>query len=128
MNESCQLPVSSSKFSCQFCRGWNCDLNFELGIGNWKLPISSLLPDSQPLNQLGVARGVFALEVIEQPSALAYELEQTAPRVMILRVRLEMFGEVIDAFAEDGDLNLWRTGVTVVLTVRADEIGLLVFR
>ena len=37
---------------------------------------------------------------------------------MILRVQLEMFSEVIDALAEDGDLNLGRTGVTFMLAVQ----------
>ena len=41
------------------------------------------------------------LEVVEQPAALADELQQAAARVMILRVRLEVFGQVVDALAED---------------------------
>ena len=45
---------------------------------------------------------------------------------MILRVGLEMFGEVVDALAEDGDLHFRGAGVGVVCLVAADEFGLAV--
>ena len=38
--------------------------------------------------------------------------------MMILRVGLEMFGEVVDALAEERDLNFRRAGVAVVCLVR----------
>src|SRR5687768_4455469 len=48
--------------------------------------------------------------------------------MMILAVRLEMLGEVIDSFAENRDLDFWAAGVFVVRLVLADEGGLSVFR
>jgi hypothetical protein len=45
------------------------------------------------------------LQVIQEPTTLADELEQAAARVVVVRVRLEMVGKVIDPFAEDRDLD-----------------------
>jgi hypothetical protein len=47
--------------------------------------------------------------------------------MMILRVGLEVFGEIADAFAENGNLNFRRTGVGVVGAVRGDELGFSIF-
>src|SRR3990170_1810837 len=47
--------------------------------------------------------------------------------MMILRVGLEMFGEVTDALAEEGNLHLRRAGVCGVGLVRADDFQLTVF-
>ena len=49
--------------------------------------------------------GVLPLQVIEQAPALTDQLEKAAARVMILRVGLEMFGQVIDSLAEERYLN-----------------------
>src|SRR2546423_1882855 len=69
----------------------------------WNL--KSLLADAEPLDQLCVAIAVFAFEVIEQPAPLTDQLQQSAPRMMILDVRLEVLGQVADAFAEQRDLD-----------------------
>src|SRR5688500_14338340 len=47
---------------------------------------------------------------------------------MILRVGFEVFGQVIDAFAENRHLNFGGAGVRVVRTVAPDERVFLVFR
>ena len=47
--------------------------------------------------------------------------------MMILGVGLEMFGQVIDALAEECDLNFGRAGVGSVGLVGTDDVGLLVF-
>jgi len=65
---------------------------------------------SPPQPELGddrpVALDVRALKVIEQPATLADQLKQPPPRIVIVGVRLEVVGEVIDPFAEDRDLDL----------------------
>ena len=43
--------------------------------------------------------GVLYLEVIEQPAALADLHEQAAAGMMVLRVRFEVLGQVVDALA-----------------------------
>ena len=78
-----------------------------------------LLADAQAADQIGVALRVLALQVVQQAAALADQLEETAARVMIFRVRLEVLGEIADAFAENGDLNFRRAGVGFVRAVRA---------
>ena len=78
-----------------------------------------LLADTEPLDQLGVAVRVLALEVIEQAPALADEFEQPTARVMVFGVRLEVFGQVVDAFAQNRDLNFRRAGIFVVRPIAA---------
>ena len=65
----------------------------------------SLLSDVQPLDEIGVPLRILGLEVVEQPAAAPDEHQQPAARVMILCVRLEVLGEVVDALAQDGDLD-----------------------
>src|SRR5215216_3719385 len=85
----------------------------------WMRP--DLLTDTEALDDLSVTVDVLALQVIEQPPALANELQQPAPRMVILAVGLEVLGQVVDAFAENRDLNFWGAGVFVVLLVVADD-------
>src|SRR5436190_9112007 len=47
--------------------------------------------------------------------------------MMILRVCLEVFGQVVNAFAQDGDLNFRGSGVCFVRLVAADQLRLTVF-
>jgi hypothetical protein len=66
-----------------------------------------LFSNVQPFDQIRVSLGVFELEVIEQPAALADEHQEAAAGMVILRVRFEMLGQIVDALAEDRDLNFW---------------------
>src|SRR2546428_11334183 len=86
-----------------------------------------LLSDVEPLDQVRVALRVFAFEVVEQAAAFADEHQQPAARMMILGVCLEVFGQVIDAFAENGDLHFGRPGVGFVRLVAANQLGLAIF-
>jgi len=83
---------------------------------------------SPPEPELGddgsVALDVGALQVIQQPAPLADQLEQPTPRVVVVSVRFEMVGEVIDPLAEDRDLDFGRSGVLVVQTVGLDDARL----
>src|SRR6476659_3419203 len=88
--------------------------------------VEPLLADAQTTDQLRIAFRVLALEIVEQPSALADEFEKPPARVMVLRVGLEMLGEVIDALTEERDLNFGGSGIAVVCLVRSDKVGLAV--
>ena len=79
-----------------------------------------LLTDVESLDQVRVALCVLRFQIVEQPTAAADEHQQAAARVMIFCVRLEMLSEVVDSFAEECNLNFWRTGIAVVSLVRAD--------
>ena len=54
-----------------------------------------------------VALDVCTLQIIEQTAALRDHLEQAPPRVVILLMDFEMFGELVDPLAEQSYLNLW---------------------
>jgi hypothetical protein len=58
---------------------------------------------------------------------VADQHQQTAARMMILGVDLEMVGEVRDAFAQDRNLDFRGAGVAVVRLERLDQIGLAFF-
>ena len=65
-----------------------------------------LAAQTQLLDQGLVTPGVVTPEIIQQPSPLAHQLEQAATRVMILLVRLEVLGELVDPLGQDRDLDL----------------------
>jgi hypothetical protein len=50
-------------------------------------------------------------EIIEQPSPLPYQLEETPAGVVILHVDLEVLREVFDALAQQCDLNFRRASI-----------------
>src|SRR2546423_9102254 len=58
-------------------------------------PVS--LPDAQRLTDCPVAVDVLPLQVIQEPAALANQHQQPSPRVVVLRVHLEVLGEIGDA-------------------------------
>src|SRR5258708_7840862 len=63
------------------------------------------------LDQRLVTRLVHLLEIVEKRTARRHELQETAARMVVLDVALEVPGEVVDAFRQDRDLNLGRAGV-----------------
>src|SRR5262249_23722782 len=75
---------------------------------------TALLADAEGADELPVPIEVAALQVVEQPTALPDELQQTATRVVVLHVGLEVLGEVVDPLGEEGDLHLRRAGVALV--------------
>jgi len=56
------------------------------------------------------------LEVVEQTSTLRDHLQQAAPRMVIFLMGFEMLGELVDARAEQRDLNLRRARISLVGT------------
>ena len=73
-----------------------------------------LLTDAELVDDRAIAIEVGLLEVVEEPTAAADELEQSAAAVMVLRVGPEVLGQVGDAVREERDLHLRRPGVTLV--------------
>ena len=68
-----------------------------------------------------VALEIDAFQVIQQPPPLPHQLQQTATRMMILGVGLEVFGQIPDAVTQQCDLHLGRTGIGVVPSVRGQD-------
>src|SRR5712672_148556 len=70
-----------------------------------------LLAKSEALDQAAVLVRVLALQIIEQFAALADHLQEPAPRMEVLDVRLEVLGEAVDALGEQRNLHLGRARV-----------------
>src|ERR1700730_190182 len=87
--------------------------------------VKSLLADPQSVDELLVAVAVLRLEIVEQTAPLADQLEQAAPRVVVLLVRLEVLGEVVDPLRQERHLHLGGPGVALVSLVLRDHVLLL---
>src|SRR5262245_35029607 len=81
-----------------------------------------LPPEAQLLDQGSIPLEILALQVVQEPAAASDELEQAAPRVMVLRVRAEMLRQLVDARGQQCDLHLRRAGVGLTLAVLADDL------
>src|SRR5690606_4229475 len=79
---------------------------------------------AEPGDEAAVTLDVLLGEVREETLTLTDEQHQAAARVVVVRVRLEVLGEVRDSAREQRHLDLRRTGVTLVGGVLADD-GLL---
>src|SRR3712207_349307 len=86
----------------------------------------ALLTKTQLRDEIGVARFVFLAKIIEKRAALVDEQQQAPARMVVLRVGLEVLGQVVDALGEDRDLDFGRTGVRGPAGIVADD-GLLAF-
>ena len=93
-------------------------------VVKWICTQRRLLAQAEVSDHLAVAFDVLALQVVEEASSLADELEQAAPGVVVLWVCLEVVREVGDALCDEGDLNLGGACVCFVATKRGDDVGL----
>src|SRR6185295_10871707 len=83
-----------------------------------------LFANPELLDQLSVALGVPVLEVVQETAAGSDHFEQAAAGMMILGVRVEVFGQVFDPAAQDSDLNLGGPRVRRVRLVGSDDLRL----
>lgn len=81
-----------------------------------------LLANAEFLDDVLVALGIVAFEVVEQAAALAYHHQETAAGGVILLVRLEVFRQLSDTFAEHRDLHLGAAGVVIVSAVPGNDV------
>src|SRR3954463_9304533 len=87
-----------------------------------------LLAQAERAHDLAIALDIGALQVIEKPTTLSHELQQTAARVVVLFVHLEVLGQVLDALAEQRNLNLGRPRVGLVRAELGDRRRLGLWR
>ena len=85
-----------------------------------------LLSQIQLSNDRTVALDVNLLQVAQKISSVTNHFLQTSAAVEILRISLQVLGQVSDSLGQDCDLNLRRTGVALVSSVSCDD-GLLNF-
>src|SRR6185437_4906129 len=84
--------------------------------------------DAEGVDQLLVPALVDPLDVIEKRPAGLHQLQQAAARMVVLAVNLEVLGEIVDAFTEDRNLHLGRTGVALLGGIFGDERALALGR
>src|SRR5579884_3837123 len=68
-------------------------------------PRNELSPDAQLVDEALVAREILGAQIVEQTAALSDQAEQSTPRMVVLRMRFEMFGELLDTGGEQGQLD-----------------------
>src|SRR6516162_8251379 len=94
-----------------------------LAASCWRRPFLCVPPlpsDAETADDGAVALDVVLADVIEQPAALADELHQAAPGVVVPFVLLQVLREVVDPSGQQGNLHLGRAGVLVVEPVLGD--------
>src|SRR5437764_12687360 len=89
-------------------------------------PLTGALPaEAELLDEGAIALDVFALQVVQEPPAAADELQQAAARVVIVLVRPQMLGELVDPLRQHRDLDLRRPGIRLVLAELLTVLQLL---
>src|SRR5215470_6678198 len=76
---------------------------------------TELAAQAELLDQGAVALDVLPLQVVQETAAPADQLEQPATRVVVVLVRPEVLGQLVDALRKHRDLDLRRAGVGLVL-------------
>src|SRR5207253_697246 len=76
---------------------------------------------AQFFDQCSVSLQVVLLEIGEEPPPSPDELEQAAARVVVLRMRPQMLGQVVDALCEKRDLDLRRPRVRLARPMPLDD-------
>jgi hypothetical protein len=71
----------------------------------------SLLTKVESADEGGITGLVFPLEVLEQATALAYELKKPTASVVILLVGFKMLGEVVDTVRKESYLHFRGAGI-----------------
>src|SRR5688572_7836581 len=94
-----------------------------------RYPLFGITPESstadvEPLDEGLVAPFVGLLQIVEQRTALRNHLEKPAARMVVLAVRLEVFGQVVDALGEDRNLHFGRSGIAGFGGVGLDDLRL----
>src|SRR5690242_1691385 len=95
--------------------------------GRPKAPLR-LLAKPELRDEGGVAIAFGLAKVIEQRPPLVDQHQQTAARMVVLRMGLEMLGEILDPLGEDRDLDFRGAGVALGATMFLDERVLALLR
>src|SRR6185436_11175483 len=86
--------------------------------------VEDLLAQAKLLDQLVILPVVLSLEVIEDLATLADHLQQSAPRMMVLDVSLEVVGEPVYPGRQQGDLHFRGTRIARRALVLLDDLRL----
>src|SRR5690606_38126865 len=83
----------------------------------------ALLAQTEFFNQGAVRVRVAALEVVEQLATAADHAQQTTARMVVLGMRLEVAGELVDAGRQQSDLDLGGSGIALGALEFRDDLG-----
>src|SRR4029077_1034790 len=100
-------------------------LSFFVPVPEFSLAWANILGlPAQPqfLDQCPISLQVVLLEIGEKTAAATHELEQPTPGVVVLRMRTEVFGQVVDPLREQCDLHLRRPRVFLARPVMLDDL------
>jgi hypothetical protein len=81
----------------------------------------TLFAEVQRGNDAEVTLNVRVLQIVEQPAALADELEQPTTRVVVFLMCLKMLSQIRDSLTEQCDLDLWGSRVFFVQAVLVND-------
>lgn len=83
--------------------------------------LSDLATQAETFNQRTVAGNINALKVPEQTATLPDEEQEAATRVVVVLVRLEVLGELVDAVGEQSNLDFWRPSISGTSLILLDD-------
>jgi hypothetical protein len=107
-------------------RRFQCFKVFEtLKLCDLETLLSSLLADAEFSDDGFVALGIVFLKVVEQATPLADQHEKAAARAVVFLVRLEVFRQLANAFAQQRYLDLRAAGIAGMRAVLVNH-GFLV--
>ena len=87
-------------------------------------PTTVLATQTEFGHDFAVPLDVAALHVIEEPTTPSDQHQEATTAVVVLRMGLQVIGEVVDAIAQQSDLDLGRSGVGVVLAMLRNRVDL----
>jgi hypothetical protein len=87
-----------------------------------------LLTDIELFEDSLIAFWIFIFQEIQKTPSLTYHFQKPSAGMMILRMTFEMFRKRVDAFCKNGYLNFRGARIRRVGLVRADNLGLTLFR
>src|SRR5690606_9863106 len=82
-------------------------------------------PQPETADQALITVLVDLLQVVEQLPALVHHPKQTAARMMVLVMTIEVLGELVDPRRQEGDLHLGRAGIGRTALILGDDLGFL---
>ncbi len=70
-----------------------------------------LSPQAQCLNQTAISLNIIIVQIVEQPTALTDQFQQTSPRMVVLFVLPQVVGQILNTRRYKGYLHLRRSRV-----------------
>src|SRR3954465_3158758 len=89
---------------------------------------SCLLADPELADYVPVTVRIVGLQIIQQPAAFAHQHQKAAPGCVVLRMGLEVFGQLANPLTQNRNLDFRRTGVRLMRPEALNQVSLLCSR